>query len=92
VQIVGVSFNKPAANKLFKENEEFQYPLWSDLDRELALAYGAATSPSQGTAKRITVVLAPDGTWVLVYPNVDFVLFQHVEQVLSDMTALVGAN
>lgn len=87
-----MSFDAPAANKLFKQNEGFQYPLWSDLDRELALTYGAATSKSTKYAKRITVVLDAAGTWILVYPNVDATLFQHVEHVVADMQAIAAAN
>lgn len=90
--VVGVSFDHPAANKLFKQNEEFQYPLWSDEDRELALAYGAAKTATQGSAKRVTVILDPNGTWALVYPNVDATLFDHVDHVLEDLAAIVGAN
>ena len=90
--VVGVSFDHPAANKLFKQNEGFQYPLWSDDERELALAYGAATTQSQKYAKRVTVILDPEGTWVLVYPNVDATLFDHVDHVISDLHAIAEAN
>lgn len=90
--MVGVSFDHPAANKLFRTNEGFQYPLWSDTKRELALVYGAAKTPSQPAAKRVTVILDPSGTWALVYPNVDATLFDHVTHVLEDMAAIAAAN
>jgi peroxiredoxin len=88
---VGASFDQPAKNALFKSNNNFQYPLWSDTGRELALAYGAATSKSQKNAKRITVILDPQGTWVLFY-DVGFTFANHPQNVLDDMTAILSAN
>jgi len=90
VQIIGVSFDKPAENKLFQTNNNYEYELWSDLEREVALYYGAASSTSAFFADRITVVVAPDGEWVLTYPSVK--PGQHPQDVLNDMTAIIGAN
>ncbi len=88
VHIVGVSFDAPAKNKVFKTNEKFQYPLWSDVKRELALAYGAALTPDFPIAMRITVVLDPAGQWVLNYPSVS--VSGHPAKVLADMKAILA--
>lgn len=85
MNIVGVSFDSPERNATFKANEEFPYPLWSDVQRELALYYGAATSASAPLANRITVLLDADGTWLLTYvPNAFAGLYAHPGQVLED--------
>jgi len=90
VQIIGVSFDQPAANLLFKNTNNYEYALWSDLEREVALYYGAATSSSSFFPSRISVVVAPDGQWVLTYPSVN--TSKHPQEVLDDMTAIVAAN
>ena len=85
-----MSFDAPAENAAFKSADKFQFPLWSDLDRELALYYGAATKKTQAHAKRMTVVLDPQGNWVLTYPNVDATILTHHQDVLDDMTAILA--
>ncbi len=85
-----MSFDAPATNLLFKNTNNYEYALWSDIDRELALYYGAATSSSAFFPNRISVVVAPDGQWVLHYPTVD--VSTHPTDVLADMTALIAAN
>ena len=83
-----------ADNAVFKAqdppiSEPLPYPLWSDLGKELALYYGAASSESQPFANRLTVVLNPDGTLVLVYEPTS-PLYLHSQDVLDDITALMG--
>lgn len=65
--IIGCSFDSAAANAKFKQSSKFDYPLWSDLGRELALQYGAAQSAKQLFADRVTVVLNDKAEWVLYY-------------------------
>jgi peroxiredoxin Q/BCP len=60
--ILGVSFDSPDENAAFASRYGFQYPLLSDQDRELALAYGACDDPGATLARRIATVIAPDGT------------------------------
>lgn len=80
---MGVSFDAPPQNKLFSENNEFQYPLWTDQQKELALHYGAANSPTAFIAARVTVVLDATGHAVLSYePTGD--LSEHPAKVLED--------
>jgi hypothetical protein len=70
-------------------NEGFQYELWSDLMRVLGLYYGAASSPTQPAANRITRLLAPDGSVQLEYNSVGDVA-THPGAVLEDVTILYG--
>ena len=59
--ILGVSFDTPAENKAFAEKFGFGYPLLCDLDRAMGVAYGAADSAAAGAARRVGVVVGPDG-------------------------------
>lgn len=90
MQIVGASFDPPATNLDWAQQEGFQYDLWSDGGRELALYYGAATSPQAGSAKRITKVLDAKGTLVLEYLTVS--AGTSPLQVLADCEILFGGN
>jgi peroxiredoxin len=89
--VIGVSFDPPARNAQFRQNEGFAYDLWTDTGRELALYYGAATSASAPLASRVTTLLDADGTWLLVYyPGGLAGLYAHAGQVLADCQALSG--
>ena len=84
-----MSFDTVAENAAFKANNELPYALWSDLDRELALYYGAASTAGQWFANRITVILDPDGNWVLEYaPSGN--LYLHAQLVLDDLAILMA--
>jgi peroxiredoxin Q/BCP len=61
VAIFGVSFDTEAENAAFAEKFSFPFPLLSDTDHEVGLAYGACDSPTDGYAQRITYVIGPDG-------------------------------
>ena len=86
--IVGVSFNKPDKNAGWATTEGFQFPLWSDEDKALALHYGAANSKLSMVPSRITVVLDAQGTVVLRYDDVS--VGTHPGDVLDDCKALFG--
>lgn len=92
MQVIGCSFDTPAKNAKFKQVETFTFELWSDVQRELALYYGAAKSKSQLFASRITVILDPQGTWKYWYPTaaIGFDMYNHPGTVLADMQALLG--
>ena len=72
MQIVGVGFQAPSVNASWVEEEGFQYEVWTDTNRELALYYGAASSASSSYASRITRLLDENGNLLLEYNNVDF--------------------
>ena len=56
-----MSFDTPAENKAFAEKFGFGYPLLCDVDRAMGVAYGAADPGATGNARRIGVVVGPDG-------------------------------
>ncbi len=87
--IVGVSFNKPEKNRDWSEHEKFQFPLWSDEDKDLALHYGAVSTRLSPVPGRITVILDAEGTQVLRYDSVD--VGAHPAEVLEDCERLFGS-
>lgn len=56
-----MSFDTPAENRAFAEKFGFGYPLLCDVDRTMGVAYGAADSAAAATARRVGVVVGPDG-------------------------------
>ena len=90
MQVIGVSFDPPPSNQKFKDNNEFPYPLWTDTEKELALHYGAATSKMAIWAKRRTILLGPQGQWLLYYDPTSK-LAEHPGQVLEDCAKIFGA-
>jgi peroxiredoxin Q/BCP len=91
VQIVGVSFDSPADNQAWAEDEGFQYELWTDESRALALHYGAAFSDTQPYALRVTVLLDANGDLLLEY-NVGADISTHPGRVLEDIETLRAAG
>jgi peroxiredoxin Q/BCP len=69
--VFGVSFDTPAENRAFAEKFSFNFPLLCDTDRKLGVAYGAADSPAAGNARRVGVVIGPDGKVREWLPKVD---------------------
>lgn len=85
VEILGVSFDPPAQNKAFVVAEGFPFRLLSDGDRKLAVAVGAADSPEQAVARRISYLVGPDGAVRAVYGSV--APATHARDVLGDLSA-----
>ncbi len=69
--ILGVSFDSPAANKKFAEKFSFNFPLLCDTERTMGLAYGATEAGASGGAKRIGVIVGPDGVVKEFVPKAD---------------------
>ena len=61
MQIVGVSFDTPAENAAFAKKYDFPFPLISDTDRKVGMAYGACDSPKDEYARRIAYVIDENG-------------------------------
>lgn len=66
-----MSFDTPAENKAFAEKFSFNFPLLSDAGREMGVAYGAADSREVANARRVGVVIGPDGKVKEWLPKVD---------------------
>ena len=83
VEVLGVSFDPPEDNRAFAEAEHFPFRLLSDADRTLAVAVGAADSPAQPVARRISYLVGPDAKVRAVYGNVTPA--SHARDVLGDL-------
>jgi peroxiredoxin Q/BCP len=66
-----VSFDTPAENRAFAEKFAFNFPLLCDTDRKMGLAYGATDPGSTANARRVGVVVGPDGKVKEWLPKVD---------------------
>jgi peroxiredoxin Q/BCP len=83
VEILGVSFDDPAANAAFVKAESFPFRLLSDRGRVLAVAVGAADSADQPVARRISYLVGPDGKVRRAYGTVTPAA--HAGEVLKDL-------
>ncbi len=84
--ILGISFDTPAENKAFKEDQAFPYQLLSDADRAVGEAYGAKKGEGEQWAdfpKRLTFLIDPHGIVRRVYEVQD--VATHPETVLADI-------
>lgn len=90
MSIVGVGFDEPEENAVWAEEESFQFELWTDLDRTLALTYGAADDADAAYPDRVTVILDAGGDLVLQYLE-DVVVGTHPQDVLEDCERLFGS-
>lgn len=68
--MLGVSFDSPAENAAFAQKFGFNFPLLTDADRSMAIAYGAADDASAKSARRVGVIIGPDGVVKAWYPKV----------------------
>ena len=68
IGIYGVSFDTPEENKAFADKFGFDYPLLSDSERVLALAFGAAENQKTAYASRVGVLLDETGGVIKHYP------------------------
>lgn len=67
--------------------EGFQYEVWTDDDKTLALYYGAASSDSTTYLDRVTMVLDGDGDLILEYTE-DIVFGTHPTEVYEDCLSI----
>jgi peroxiredoxin Q/BCP len=82
IEILGVSFDAPAANAEFVKKQGFPFRLLSDDTHTLAVAVGAADAPTDAVARRISYVVGPDGKVRKAYPKVQ--PDDHAREVLAD--------
>ena len=83
---MGACFNEPADNLAWVIDQEFQYEVWRDDDKTLALTYGSVDSPSAFAPGRVTVILDAPGDLLLEYTSVNVNV--HPQQVLEDCQVL----
>ena len=58
---VGITFSTTDDLKRWRDEVGLASVLLSDADRSVAMAYGAADSPDQAKAKRVSILIGPDG-------------------------------
>lgn len=89
VRIVGASFNKPEKNREWVAEQKYNFEVWSDTEKTLALALGAVSSRYLPVPSRITVILDAQGNVVLHYlDGID--VGTHPGDVLEDCRTLFG--
>ena len=69
--MLGVSFDTTADNARFAEKFHFPFPLLSDQDRKIAMAYGAADDVKAEYARRIAYVIDETGHVAQAHAKVD---------------------
>ena len=83
VRIVGISFDTPEDNAAFAARHQFQFPLLSDSDHSVALAYGACSGRDARHPDRVSVLVDERGMVERVYDQVD--PRDHPARVLADI-------
>ena len=82
--MLGVTFSAAEDLRRWRDEVGLQCDLLSDADRAVGLAWGAAKSPDQEKARRMSVLVGPDGNVVKVYPDPD--VQRHAREVLDDLS------
>ena len=91
--MVGASFDPPEENKAFADAHGFGYRLLSDVDHSTGRIYGVERGPDEpypDYPKRITFLIAPDGTVAKVYEVTD--PSAHPGTVLDDVRSMAGSS
>lgn len=83
--MVGVSYDKPEANRNWAEKNDLPFKLLSDREKTLAKAVGAARSVIP-VPKRISYLIGADGAVLVAYPDVK--PGDHAEEVVADLERL----
>ncbi len=89
VEVLGVSYDSPEANRRFAEKNALPFRLLSDRDHELAKAVGAARTLIP-FAKRISYLVGSDGNVLVAYPKVD--PDTHAAKVIEDYRRIAGTS
>ncbi len=89
IQVFGVSYDSPEKNGKFAEKNGLPFLLLSDRDHTLAKAVGASRALLP-LPKRVSYLVAPDGTVLKAYPDVD--PKTHAAEVLADYQALIVSS
>src|SRR5262249_52477882 len=63
-------FDSVEANRKFAEKYQFNFPLLSDIDKQIGLAYGAADSAAASAPRRVSYLIDAEGKIAHVWPKV----------------------
>ena len=83
--ILGVSYDSPEINSMFREKFDFPYDLLSDEDHGATVAYGVA-DPDAERSPRKSVLISPDRKIAFAYDSVTPA--DHPSQVIEDLDRL----
>jgi len=83
IRVVGVSFDSIEDNAAFARRYEFGFPLLSDTDHAVAIAYGACAGGDARYPERVSFLLDEHGKIERVYDQVD--PRDHPARVLADV-------
>jgi peroxiredoxin Q/BCP len=86
IRVAGISFDSPEANAAFAARYQFGFPLLSDRDHSVALAYGACSNPAAKYPERMSFLIDEQGLIERVYPQVD--PRDHPARVLAEILGL----
>ena len=84
IQVYGVSLDSPQSHREFREKYDLNFPLLTDEGGRAAETLGVLGD--RGMARRVTFLLAPDGTISKTYPEVT--PQTHAEEILEDASVL----
>ena len=85
VKVFGISADSVESHKKFEEKYQLPFTLLSDPEKKVIKAYGA---DGLVFTKRISYLIAPDGTILKAYEKVDPA--HHGEEILKDIYAIKG--
>jgi peroxiredoxin Q/BCP len=83
IRVVGVSFDTPEDNAAFADKHQFGFPLLSDPDHAVAIAYGACSGAEARYPDRVSFLIDEHGVIEKVYDQVD--PRDHPARVLADL-------
>jgi thioredoxin-dependent peroxiredoxin len=83
IRVVGISFDTPEDNAAFAEKHQFGFPLLSDSDHLVAIAYGACSGTDARYPDRVSFLIDEHGMIEKVYDHVD--PRDHPARVLADV-------
>ncbi len=83
IRVVGVSFDSIEDNTAFARKHQFGFPLLSDAEHAVAMAYGACSGAAARYPDRVSFLIDEHGTIERVYDQVD--PRDHPARVLADV-------
>ena len=86
---MGAGLDSPSTNESWADTEDFQFELWTDEDKTLGVTYGALSSASDSSVRRVTMLLDEKGELVLEY-TMAIDVGTHPALVLEDCETLFG--
>jgi peroxiredoxin Q/BCP len=86
IRVVAVSFDSIEDNAAFARRYEFGFPLLSDPDRAVAIAYGASSDANARYPDRVSFLIDEHGAIERVYAQVD--PRDHPARVLADVLGI----